>query len=208
MTGAGTGGRPGYGAIVLAAGAGRRFGGGKLMAPWRGRPLMEGALEAALASGADPIVVVTGSDAGRVSETATAWAGLREAESRLRIVHATDHEEGMGASLRTGARALPEGLAGAFVFLADMPGVPHDVLPGLVQALEAGAPAAAPEHEGKRGHPVIFSADLLPELARATGDAGARDILSNLGEGLVRIPTASPGVLFDVDRPGDLEAGA
>lgn len=204
MTGAQAQGRPGYAAIVLAAGAGRRFGGGKLLAAWRGRPLVEGALDAALASASDPIVVVTGADAGPVAEAIRDWGQDRQAGTRLRIVHAEDHAEGMGASLRTGASALPLGLKGVFVFLGDMPGIPHDVFAGLVGALAAGAPAAAPEHQGRRGHPVLFSATLIPELARASGDAGAREALSILGDRLVRIPTDSPGVLFDVDRPGDL----
>ena len=204
MTGAQAPGRPGYAAIVLAAGAGRRFGGGKLLAAWRGRPLIEGALDAALASGSDPIVVVTGADAGAVADAVRNWGEGREAGARLRIVHAEDHAEGMGASLRTGASALPAGLQGVFVFLGDMPRIPNDILAGLMGALAAGAPAAAPEHQGRRGHPVLFSAALIPELARARGDAGAREALSILGDRLIRIPTDSPGVLFDVDRPGDL----
>lgn len=206
MTGAEAPGRPGYAAIVLAAGAGRRFGGGKLLAAWRGRPLIEGALDAALASTSDPIVVVTGADAGAVAEAVRDWGQDRQAGARLRIVHAKDHAEGMGASLRTGTSALPSGLKGVFVFLGDMPGIPHDVFAGLVGAVAAGAPAAAPEHQGQRGHPVLFSATLIPELAQASGDAGAREALSILGDRLVRIPTESTGVLFDVDRPGDLDS--
>jgi molybdenum cofactor cytidylyltransferase len=206
MTGAQAPGRPGYAAIVLAAGAGRRFGGGKLLATWRGRPLIEAALDAALASASDPIVVVIGADAGPVAEAVRDWGQDREAGARLKIVHAEDHAEGMGASLRTGASALPAGLQGVFVFLGDMPDIPHDVFAGLIGALAAGAPAAAPEHQGQRGHPVLFSASLIPELARASGDAGAREVLSMIGDRLVRIPTDSPGVLFDVDRPGDLDS--
>jgi molybdenum cofactor cytidylyltransferase len=206
MTGAQAPGRPGYAAIVLAAGAGRRFGGGKLLAAWQGRPLVEGALDAALASGSDPILVVTGADAGPVAEAVRDWGRDREAGARLKILHAEDHAEGMGASLRTGASALPTGLEGVFVFLGDMPGIPHDIFDGLIGALAAGAPAAAPEHQGRRGHPVLFCATLIPELARASGDAGARDALLFLGDRLVRIPTDSPGVLFDVDRPGDLDS--
>ena len=206
MTGAQAPGRPGYAAIVLAAGAGRRFGGGKLLAAWRGRPLVEGALDAALASGSDPIVVVTGADAGPVAEAVQDWGRDRQAGARLKIVHAEDHAEGMGASLRTGTSAMPAGLQGVFVFLGDMPRIPHDIFSGLIGALAAGAPAAAPEHQGRRGHPVLFSATFIPELARASGDAGAREALSILGDRLVRIPTDSPGVLFDVDRPGDLDS--
>lgn len=205
MTGAQAAGGQGYAAIVLAAGAGTRFGGGKLLAPLRGQPLVAGAVRAALAAPADPVLVVTGTDAGAVGAACREAAARLGGEGRLRLVHAADHTEGMGASLRTGIAALPAGLRGAFVFLGDMPEIPTEVYAPLVTALEAGAPAAAPFHEGRRGHPVLFSARLLPDLARASGDAGARDVLAALGGRLARVETPSAGVLFDVDRPSDLE---
>jgi molybdenum cofactor cytidylyltransferase len=110
----------------------------------------------------------------------------------------------MGASLRAGVAVLPAGLRGVFVFLGDMPDVPEEVLPRLVAAVESGAPAAAPTYKGRRGHPVLFSASLLPDLAGAAGDAGAREVLAILGDGLARVESPDPGVLFDVDRPEDL----
>jgi molybdenum cofactor cytidylyltransferase len=204
MTGAEVEAAAGYAAIVLAAGAGRRFGGGKLLAPWRGAPLVQGALRAALATPSDPVVVVTGTDARAVGEACREAAGRLGGEGRLRLVHASDHAEGMGASLRAGVAALPAGLQGVFVFLGDMPDIPTEVFAPLIAAVEAGAPAAAPVFGGRRGHPVLFSAGQLPDLARASGDAGAREVLSGLGARLAMVPCARPGVLFDVDRPEDL----
>ena len=204
MTGAEVEAGRGYAAIVLAAGAGRRFGGGKLLAPWRGAPLVQGALAAALATPSDPVVVVTGTDAQAVGEACREAAVHLGREGRLRVIHAPDHAEGMGASLRAGVAALPQGLRGVFVLLGDMPEIPTEVFGPLMDAVEAGAPAAAPSFGGRRGHPVLFSAGLLPELARASGDSGARDVLSRLGDRLARVPFAHPGVLFDVDRPEDL----
>ena len=204
MTGAEVGLGSGYASILLAAGAGRRFGGGKLLAPWRGAPLVAGAVRAALATPSDPVVVVTGTDPGPVGDACRAAAERMDGAERLRLVHAPDHAEGMGASLRAGVAALPQGLRGVFVFLGDMPDVPEAVLGGLIAAVEAGAPAAAPHHDGRRGHPVLFSARLIPDLAAASGDAGAREVLSGLGEALARVETTAPGVLFDVDRQEDL----
>lgn len=204
MTGAEVEASKGYAAIVLAAGAGRRFGGGKLLAPWRGAPLVQGALRAALATPSDPVVVVTGTDASTVGEVCREAARRLGGKGRLRLVHAADHAEGMGASLRTGVAALPSGLRGVFVFLGDMPDIPTEVFAPLVAAVEAGAPAAAPDFGGRRGHPVLISAALLPDLARASGDAGAREALARLGDRVARVACAHPGVLFDVDRPEDL----
>lgn len=204
MTGAEVEAAPGYAAIVLAAGAGRRFGGGKLLAQWRGGPLVQGALRAALAGPSDPVVVVTGTDAQAVGAACRAAAQGLGGEGRLRLVHAADHAEGMGASLRAGVAALPPGLRGVFVLLGDMPNIPAEVFGTLAAAVQAGAPAAAPDFGGRRGHPVLFSAALLPDLARASGDSGAREVLARLGDRVARVACADPGVLFDVDRPEDL----
>lgn len=206
MTGAEVEASNGYAAIVLAAGAGRRFGGGKLLAPWRGAPLVQGALRAALATPSDPVVVVTGTDASTVGEVCREAARRLGGKGRLRLVHAADHAEGMGASLRTGVAALPPDTRGVFVFLGDMPDIPPAICSRLAAAVDAGAPAAAPINGGRRGHPVLFSAGLLPDLALATGDAGAREVLSRLGDRLALVACDSPGVLFDVDRPEDLDA--
>ena len=75
--------------LALVLGCGRRSSGGD-------------GLDAALASASDPIVVVTGADAGAVAEAVRDWGQDRQAGAWLRIVHAEDHAEGMGASLRTG----------------------------------------------------------------------------------------------------------
>jgi molybdenum cofactor cytidylyltransferase len=190
-------------AIVLAAGAGRRFGGGKLTTPWRDGRLIDGALGAAFAAPVREVIVVTGAD-GAVGAAAEAWARKAGVADRLRLVLATDHAEGMGASLRAGMAAIPEDRDGAFVFLGDMPKVPHALAGDLARALKGETLAVAPRCGGKRGHPVLFAASLFPALATAQGDEGARGALSGLGERLALIDTDDPGVLLDVDAPGDL----
>lgn len=192
-------------AIVLAAGAGSRFGGGKLLAPWRGGVLLDGALEAGFAAPVARVIVVTGADGGAVAAAAKAFAERAGARARLHVLHAPDHAEGMGASLRTGAAALSPDCCGVFVLLGDMPRVPHAVFPLLAAALAAGAPAAAPVFEGQRGHPALLGHDLLPQLLTLHGDAGARAILKGLGDRLVLVEAPDDGVLFDVDERGDLQ---
>lgn len=192
-------------AIVLAAGSGTRFGGGKLLAPWKGGVLLDGALAAAFAAPVARVVVVTGADGGAVGEAARAFAAWLGQADRLTIVHAADYAEGMGASLRTAAAALSLGAAGVFVFLGDMPRIPAGVADDLARAVRAGAPAAAPVFQGERGHPALIGRDLIPRLLTLSGDAGARAVLKNLGDRLVRIEASDDGVLFDVDERGDLD---
>jgi molybdenum cofactor cytidylyltransferase len=192
-------------AVVLAGGAGARFGGGKLTHPWRGGVLIDGALAAAFAAPVRTVTVVTGADAN-VESAARAFAERVDEMSRLNVVHCNDHAEGMGATLRAGVAALPADAAGAFVFLGDMPLIPPAVLANLAAALAAGAPAAAPTFQGRRGHPVLFSAALFPQLRALTGDQGAREVLRALGGDLALIEAPDDGVLTDIDHPRDLDA--
>jgi molybdenum cofactor cytidylyltransferase len=193
-------------AIVLAGGAGTRFGGAKLTAPWGGGVLIDGALGAAFAAPVRAVTVVTGADA-KVETAARAFAERAGQTARLKVLHCPEHAEGMGATLRAGVASLPPDATGAFVFLGDMPQIPPAVLPALAAAVCAGASAAAPRFRGQRGHPVLFAARLFPELIRLKGDAGARDLLRGLGSALELVETDDPGVLLDIDRPDDI-AGA
>lgn len=187
-----------FAAVVLAAGTGSRFGGGKLLAPWRGGPLLHAALAAAQAAPVGEIVLVTGADADAVAAAARAF------DPAIRIIHAPRYAEGMAESLKAGIAALTSDPAGAFVFLGDMPRVPAAVLGPLAQAVRGGAPAAAPVCGGRRGNPVVLGAALFPQVAALAGDVGARPILQGLGPRLAAVETDDAGVLFDVDQPGDL----
>jgi molybdenum cofactor cytidylyltransferase len=185
-------------AVVLAAGSGSRFGGGKLLAPFGSGVLLDGALAAAFAAPVRSVTVVTGADAEMVAAAALAF------DPRVRIVHAADHAEGMGASLRAGIGSLPPDTQAVFVFLGDMPRVPHAVAQSLAAALAKGAPAAAPTFNGSRGNPVLLSRELFPALLALQGDEGARRILQRLGDRLAVIEAPDDGVLFDVDERKDL----
>lgn len=190
---------------MLAAGSGSRFGGRKLLAPWRGGVLLDAALAAAFAAPVRTVTLVTGADAEDVAAAARAFAPDPQ---RLRIVHADRHAEGMGASLAAGAAALPDDASGVMVFLGDMPRIPATVPAALAEALAEGAEAATPVFEGRRGHPVAFGAALIPALRTLSGDEGARSVLARLGDHLRPVPTQDGGILFDVDRREDLGDGS
>lgn len=191
-------------AIVLAAGAGSRFGGGKLLAPFRGRPLIAHALDAALAAPVEQRLIMTPQTDAALQEAVRRWSESVSLAWRLHVI-AGDFSEGMAATLRRALGHLPPDADGAFVFLGDMPRIPHAMLSRLAEAFE-GHSAAAPVHQGRRGHPVLLRAALFPELLTLTGDEGARAVLDRLGPALALVPTDDPGVLFDVDTPEHLVA--
>lgn len=160
--------------------------------------LLEGALAAAFAAPARSVTVVIGAEGEAIAAAARAF------DPRTLVVDARDYAEGMAASLRTGIASLPTDADGAFVFLGDMPRVPTAVLHRMAEAVIAGAEAAAPVFQMRRGNPVLIARGLFPQLLELTGDAGARGVLQGLGERLALVESPDDGVLFDVDRPEDL----
>lgn len=180
-------------AVVLAAGFGSRFGGNKLTAPWGEGLLIDGALAAAFSAPVRRVIVVTGADP-KVIEAAKVYD-----DGRLLLVFAEDHAKGLSASLKAGIRTVAADTDGVFVFLGDMPKVPRSIFAGLAEAVDNGAPAAAPVFQGKRGHPVLFAPGLIEEILELEGDKGANGLLDALGERLVTVPAPDDGVLFDVD---------
>ncbi|MFC5069651.1 nucleotidyltransferase family protein [Flaviflagellibacter deserti] len=186
-------------ALVLAGGAATRFGGRKLLAPWQQGVLLDGAIDAALASPALTIVLVTGANRKEVERAAKRHGG------RISAIHAADHGHGLSASLRAGIKALPASADAVFVFLGDMPRVPHSMAADLLSTI-GSRPAAVPAFQGQWGHPVLLRRSLFDEVASLSGDIGARAILKALGTNLAVVDTDDPGVLLDVDEPNDLEA--
>jgi molybdenum cofactor cytidylyltransferase len=190
-------------AIILAGGSGSRFGGGKLLAPYRSGALIDGAVHAAMAAPVDRVILVTCYDGDRVGDAARTLAARHYPAKTFDVVFADRHAEGMALTLRAGVSALSGGADGAFIFLGDMPDIPFSVAAKLSASI-GGRSAAAPIFERRRGHPVLFGSRLFPALLRLSGDQGAREIVDALGEELALVDVEDPGVLFDVDHPSDL----
>ncbi|MCK6431127.1 MAG: NTP transferase domain-containing protein, partial [Burkholderiaceae bacterium] len=125
------------------------------------------------------------------------------AAAGCRLVVCERAGEGMGASLACGVRAASDA-AGWLIALADMPAIAPATIAAVAQALRTGHMAAAPFVGDRRGHPVGFSAACFEELARLTGDAGARSVLADHPP--FRVAVDDPGALLDIDSPSDLKS--
>jgi molybdenum cofactor cytidylyltransferase len=182
-------------AILLAAGSSRRFRGDKLTAPYHGRPLYRHALDALVSCPAVATTVVV------VHPLFAAPVGL----PRCRFVVNPDHAEGMGSSLRAGARAAPEDAEAFLVALADMPAITSALVTALV-GFAARSPhrIVIPEHRGRRGHPVLIRSELRGELLAIRGDVGARGVIGSHPDLVGCFETDDPAVGFDVDVPADM----
>ena len=134
--------------------------------------------------------------------------GSAELEQALKnegceIVVCENAAEGMGASLACAARAAGEA-EGYLVALGDMPYVRRTTIAAVRDALAGGAALAAPYFRARRGHPVGISRIHYKELLALRGDEGAKKLLAAHEQTLKKIPVGDPGVIRDIDTPGDL----
>ncbi len=184
-------------AILLAAGAGSRFGGGKLLAPFGGRPLFEATLSGLRGAPVDEIIVVVGAEGERLRSISTAY--------ETRIVENPDWVEGMSTSVRAGLRACASEARAAVVCLADQPLVGAEAVERLVAAFGAGASVAVATYGGSPRNPVLFSREVWPLLmTELSGDEGARPFLRRHPELVVQVPCDGVGDPADVDTVEDL----
>ena len=184
--------------MVLAAGAGRRFGGPKALVRWRGGLLVERAVRLLAAGGCEPVLVVLGAAAAEVRATADLGPAT--------AVVNPDWATGMGSSLRAGLAAVPPAAAAVVVTLVDTPGLGPESVRRLVAR---GADAAVATYGGRRGHPVLLSRAVLAEVAAAaTGDRGAGPWLVAHPDRVRLVPCDGTGDPRDVDVPDDLAAVA
>ena len=188
-------------ALVLAAGRSTRMGAiNKLIAEIGGKPLVRIAAEQALASRAQPVIVVTGHERERVE---AALAGLP-----VRFVHNPDYADGLGTSLKTGIAAVPADADGVVVCLGDMPQVDAGLIDRLIAAFdpERGALVVVPTFDGRRGNPVVWSRRFFHDLMGISGDIGARHLIGSYAEAVVEVPVAGEAALTDVDTPESFSA--
>jgi molybdenum cofactor cytidylyltransferase len=183
-------------AILLAAGSASRFGSDKLQHRLpHDVPIAVQSARHLKAVFAEEVLAVVRPDAAALSE-------FLEKEG-CRIVVCEKAAQGMGESLACAVRAAGPA-DGYVVALADMPFIRPSSIAAVREALEKGAPLAAPYFRARRGHPVGIAARFRGELAGLQGDAGAKHVLSQHASEIVKIPVGDPAVLRDIDTPGDL----
>ncbi len=184
-------------AIVLAAGASRRYGANKLLAGIHGTPLIRITVALVRRSVANNVIVVTGFESDLVRH-AIGPVPVRFADN-------PDFSSGMGGSVAAGAAMLGSQCEAAVIVLGDQPVEPA-LIDALVQLqLASGLPIAAPVFRGARRHPVVFAQSIFPELRGLTGHAGARTLIDTEPARVARLELDQP-VPPDLDVPGERDA--
>jgi CTP:molybdopterin cytidylyltransferase MocA len=162
----------------------------KALLPIRGRTFIENILEAISRSSIAHTIVVVGHHRDEIQKRVSIPA----------IVFNPDYEKGMITSFQAGIHALPSGTAATFLFLVDHP----LVSPATIEALAAKADRnriVVPTFEGRRGHPVLFGATIIGEIAGLPSSQGANVVVRKDPSRVLAVPVDDHGILVDIDTP-------
>jgi len=181
-------------AIVLAAGKSERMGRPKALLPFRGRTFLENILDAIARSPITNTIVVVGHH-------------RQEIASRVNVpnlVFNPDYAHGMITSFQTGIRSLPPDSTGAILFLVDHPLVETATINALLANFAANR-IIIPVFNGRRGHPVLFSGEILQEILALPPSQGANIVVRRDPSRILEVAVDAPGILVDIDTPQDFE---
>jgi len=184
-------------AILLAAGSGSRFGGGKLLAKLPDGTPIGIASWRNLARAVSRCVVVVRAGDSVLHDMLTSEGA--------QVVECGDADLGMSRSLIAGILAAGE-VDGWVIALGDMPYIKPETITKVAGAIGAEALVVLPTYHGKRGHPVAISARLRDELLEVRGDEGARAVIKRHTDDSLLIPCDDdPGILRDIDTRADID---
>lgn len=181
--------------LMLAAGFSRRFGSDKRLSPINECSLLASALQAPQAVLEELWLVLRPDDE----------VDALGVPAAVKVIRNPSAEQGMGASLACGVRALA-GRSGAdalAILLGDMPWINAETLREL-SAQATAEQIVVPTYQGAPGHPVIFGRQFWPALQLLDGDAGGRSVVEANSSCVLRIEVCDAGILRDVDTPSAL----
>lgn len=182
-------------AVVLAAGCASRFGRTKQLEVVDGAALVRRAAELAREACGNNTILVTGHDC-------TAVANAAGDAARFLVIN-DRHTEGLGISIATAARTVSHAADAILLMLADQPLITVSHLQALMKTWSgADDEIVATSFSGTMGPPVLFPRNAYPDLARLTGDRGARSVLQDKSYTMKTIKFEDAQV--DIDTPIDL----
>ena len=181
-------------AIVLAAGKSERMGRPKALLPIHGRTFLENILDVISRTSIEDTIVVLGHHREEIERSLPL----------LSAVFNPDYEQGMITSFQAGIRKLSRDTSGAFLFLVDHPLVEPAAIAAMIANLAANR-IVLPTFEGRRGHPVLFSSEILEEILALPPSEGANIVVRKSPDRIIEVSVNVPGILVDVDTPEQFE---
>nr|WP_294942774.1 nucleotidyltransferase family protein [uncultured Mucilaginibacter sp.] len=184
------------GIIILAAGESKRLGQPKQNMLFRGKTLLQHAIDAALNSGCCPVIVVLGGNADQISIAS---------HPEITVLQNHNWQEGMASSIRLAVDELIKHQAdNAIIMLCDQPFIDACLISSLLQTKQhTGKPIVACHYNDALGVPVLFDKALFAQLRLLTGHEGAKKILATHQAEIALVEFEKGGV--DIDTMGDYE---
>src|SRR5262249_30722505 len=129
-------------------------------------------------------------------------------KARLRFVGNPDFADGLSTSVRAGIAALGANIDAAIVQLGDMPGVNAALLDRLMAGFSPveGRSICVPTVGGKRGNPVLWARRFFPEMAKLSGDSGAKHLIGEHADLVCEVEMTGEAAVTDIDTPEALAA--
>ena len=186
--------------LVLAAGTSSRMGATKQLLRIGGKLLVERAVEEALKSNLDQVVLVLGHRAGTIRNALA--SSLKD--TRLRVVENRGYRNGMGSSIRTAIREVEDHVEHVMILLADMVHIDAHVINALLEGyLASGKSLGAVCVRGRRSHPVILERKWYAALHDLREDAGARALFDAFADEVCLVAAPFGYDDLDLDTPED-----
>jgi CTP:molybdopterin cytidylyltransferase MocA len=184
-------------AVILSGGASKRMGSPKALLPYQGRPFLEHLLEVTAHREIGARRVVLGAHAEPIAKAVDLQAD--------EIVINHEWKKGQLSSIQAALRSLPPGTDGILLCLIDHPLISSALVQDLIeQFYKTKKPVVLPVYEGRRGHPVIFSASLYDELLRAPLETGARAVVWAHAAETEEVRTNEEGCVLNLNDPQTL----
>jgi len=211
--------------LILAAGESRRMGAPKALLAYHGSTFLE-TLVRLFAKRCSPVIVVLGAGAEEIQRSVGQVVNLRRVANPPPGAHETaalapvgnrragwqpapqsvfvvnpDYALGQFSSMQCGLRAAPSEVGGVLFTLVDHPAVSEATVDALLNGVDGPALLRVPRYGGRRGHPIWFSSELIPEFLKAPVGSSARDVVQRHEAETDFIDVDDDGVLADIDDP-------
>ncbi len=157
--------------------------------------MVESQIQTLLETGVSEIVVVLGYKAEEVASY------IAEKES-VRVVINPGYESGRASSIRAGLDAVSPDASDILIMAVDQPRSPQIISKTINSHIEEDAPLTSPRYRGRGGHPLIFSASLLPELSQISEEnQGLREVFERHRSEINEVIFDDPAIRLDLNTP-------
>lgn len=163
----------------------------KLLLKFNDQTMVSHVIDQLVESNVSDIIVVTGNDFEEVTKSI---------KQQVKFTHNPDYNLGLSASLKAGISALPNGADGVMICLGDMPYISASHYNDLITAFVPGK-IIVPTSNGKIGNPLIFSKEYFIEFKGLSGDKGARKLIKEYQNDVVRVDLGTDAIFNDIDTP-------